>query len=226
MLVALVLLFVALLAVHEAGASLHDYVNVEFPRDALMFRKSGMYGPNDAPAGEGQSSFIKIDLTLARAEPEYHGESIKAQIAIFDESNWDKVGIKGKTAEGATETVYCCTSDLVKSGACTEPMTLIFRPDADAGSYLTTVEFPVDPESKERTTKVRAEGRFEIPFKGVKVLLFATCNDLAGTIIINGQTEWKNPYGYLPGELYGFLVRFFGRRAGGRAAHVAATETH
>jgi hypothetical protein len=46
----------------------------------------------------------------------------------------------------------------------------------------------------------------------MKYVLFASCNDLTGQITINGHTEWKNPYGYLPGELHG-LLSFFAKMA-------------
>ena len=40
-------------------------------------------------------------------------------------------------------------------------------------------------------------------------MLFASCNPRAGGIEVRGDTEWLNPYGYLPGDLYGNLP-FFG----------------
>lgn len=46
---------------------------------------------------------------------------------------------------------------------------------------------------------------FPITQTGLYYLMFSSCNELTGDVIISGETEWVNPYGYLPGELYGFL---------------------
>ena len=38
--------------------------------------------------------------------------------------------------------------------------------------------------------------------------MFSSCNELTQDVYINGVTEWKNPYGYLPGQLYASLGFF------------------
>jgi hypothetical protein len=58
------------LSILLTNAALHEYKDVVLPRDVLMFRKSGMFSPHDTPEGEGQESFIKVDLTFKRTVPE------------------------------------------------------------------------------------------------------------------------------------------------------------
>jgi len=174
-----------------------------------MFRRSGMYGPDDTPQGEGNPSFIKVDLVLRRENPEYHGEPIIVQLAVFDQEVWDKgLGEKLRNKNGEIEQVYCCTQELVAAKVCDEPMTLILKEDKSEGTYVTNIEFLPDPNDKKKTQEQSKQITFSIPYKGLKYLLFSSCNDMAGQISIDGKTEWKNPYGYLPGELFGFLGFF------------------
>jgi hypothetical protein len=192
--------------------AIHEYNGVELPKDALMYHRSGMYGPDDTPEGKGEPAFIKVDLTLARQDPDYHGEKIKVQLAVFDQEVWDNgLGLKVKNKNGELELVHCCTAELVLSGVCEEAMTLILSQDATQGTYIYDIEF-TPQEVSNMTGPVRVEARFDVPHKGLRYLLISSCNDMTGTVIISGKTEWRNPYGYLPGDLFGFLS-FFSRLA-------------
>ncbi|KAH9245984.1 hypothetical protein BASA81_016525 [Batrachochytrium salamandrivorans] len=51
----------------------------------------------------------------------------------------------------------------------------------------------------------RIDRTFPITSTGLKYLLISSCNELTGSVVLDGKTEWKNPFGYLPGELHGFL---------------------
>eukprot|EP00611_Tribonema_gayanum_P014406 TRINITY_DN2577_c2_g2_i2.p2 TRINITY_DN2577_c2_g2~~TRINITY_DN2577_c2_g2_i2.p2 ORF type:complete len:229 (+),score=90.90 TRINITY_DN2577_c2_g2_i2:156-842(+) len=41
------------------------------------------------------------------------------------------------------------------------------------------------------------------------IVLFANCNPVNGRLLLNGHTEWVNPYGYLPGEYYHAMPFYF-----------------
>ena len=211
---ALLLLVVALVAVsNQAEAALHEYRDVVLPRDTLMYRRSGMFSPTDTPEDKGEPSFIKLDLTFERTTPEYHGETVALQVAVFDETVWNtKLGAIVKTPEGVEERVYCCTKELIKQGACEQEATLILREDVEAGTYIHDVVFSPLPNDDKSTGPVRMSRKFPIPTTGMKVVLFAACNELVGQVKINGFSEWRNPYGYLPGELFG-LLPFFSKMA-------------
>ena len=55
------------------------------------------------------------------------------------------------------------------------------------------------------TGSVYLEKTFPINKKGMYYLMFSSCNELTGEVLISGETVWLNPFGFLPGELYGFL---------------------
>ena len=44
---------------------------------------------------------------------------------------------------------------------------------------------------------------------GIHVFGLANCNDDLGTITFEGKSIWMNPYGHLPGDVYGYLP-FYG----------------
>ncbi len=70
---------------------------------------------------------------------------------------------------------------------------------AEADSEMDKSEF------KSTTDAVTVERTFPIESKGMYYLMFSSCNELTGEVLISGTVEWMNPYGYLPGELYGFM---------------------
>src|SRR5689334_8974718 len=73
--------------------ALHKYDDLDLDVDTVMYRRAGMFGPSDTPSHFGEDSFIKIDLKFERTIPESHGEKISMQLAIFDESAWENIGI-------------------------------------------------------------------------------------------------------------------------------------
>lgn len=201
----LALLLLLLLALQcDVLGAIHEYNDVLLPKDSLMFRHSGMFGSTAK-----HESFIKVDLKLTREEgsasaDELGGEKLKVQLAIFDKSMWDKgLGVFVNNVDtGLEEHMFCCTQELVHDKVCDEPFTLILKENPANGVYLHTVDFS-------QAEVQRIDRTFPIPIKGLKYLMISSCNDMTGTVRINGRTEWKNPYGYLPGELHGFL--FFTR---------------
>jgi Lung seven transmembrane receptor len=48
-------------------------------------------------------------------------------------------------------------------------------------------------------------GKMEQKESGHYVVLFANCNDYGREILVEGMSVWKSVYGYLPGELFGFM---------------------
>ena len=51
--------------------------------------------------------------------------------------------------------------------------------------------------------------KFNVKVTGIHVFGLANCNDDLGTITFHGKSIWMNPYGHLPGDVYGYLP-FFG----------------
>lgn len=196
------LVVLAVLAVVAHGA-IHEYDGVVLPKDTLMYRRSGMF----LAKRKDTESFIKVDLKLARAADapplqDLEGEKLKVQLAVFDESVWNHgLGVFIKNPKtGEQEHIFCCTQELVNDKVCEEPFTLILHEDAKHGTFLYTVDLAHNDEGVGRIDRT-----FPITSTGLKYLLISSCNELTGSVVINGKTEWKNPFGYLPGELHGFL---------------------
>lgn len=46
--------------------------------------------------------------------------------------------------------------------------------------------------------------KYKIHKSGIYSILIANCDAVNGVdILVTGEARWMNPYGYLPGELYG-----------------------
>lgn len=46
--------------------------------------------------------------------------------------------------------------------------------------------------------------KYKVKKSGLYSLLLANCDATnAIDILVTGETKWMNPYGYLPGEIYG-----------------------
>ncbi len=72
---------------------------------------------------------------------------------------------------------------------------------------------------KHRLVNIPATGEYDSNLKygkfeeqegtsGKYAVVFANCNDAGRPVIVEGVTEWKSRYGYLPGDLFG-LMNFF-----------------
>lgn len=61
-------------------------------------------------------------------------------------------------------------------------------------------------------TSASLSKRVLIRSSGVHYLVLSSCEPRTGAVAFSGRTVWKNPYGYLPAELFPFLP-FFGQVA-------------
>ena len=57
-------------------------------------------------------------------------------------------------------------------------------------------------------TSVALSQRVLVRQSGVHYLLLSSCEPHTGVVRFSGRTAWRNPFGYLPGELYPFLPFF------------------
>lgn len=104
-----------------------------------------------------------------------------------------------------TDHEFCCTDELVIAGYCSEKNKIILPsnlPEAFVHS------FQVKPDVKTSLDSMDLV-HYEISKTGVVILLMAECNPNLPAIKITGSIESKDPYGFLPADLYVNLP-FFG----------------
>lgn len=116
--------------------------------------------------------------------------------------NWVELGIGAKTAAG--EISYCCSSEAVDLGLCVASSVgrMILETEKFSGHHL-MVNIPADTDYD--AYGFHKFGLFEekeSSSSGKYAVVFANCNDYGRAVMIQGETEWKSHFGYLPGELF------------------------
>eukprot|EP00903_Cladosiphon_okamuranus_P006662 g6504.t1 len=189
----------------------------------LIYRESGMFAPGNgllelgAGGGDGES-FIRLTELTFQANgtglclPGPNGEigdncpreTGHVEIAIFEQHSFGHVGISVDDRK-----YYCCDESAQMAGACYESQsgTLLLSDNTDIWWHQKLDLAPGVPTSLDH------EELYRVPETGMYVVLVGNCDPQTDTIVIGGHSEWKNPYGYLPGEEYGYLPFFFGLAA-------------
>jgi Lung seven transmembrane receptor len=155
----------------------------------------------------------QLQFTANDAISESDDRTSKIDIAIFQlpsqcastGCDWSKLGVgKRKTETG--EVFWCCSDESIGEGYCSKNDT--GRLLIDTRRYrgdLFTLQVPQQGIFSETLQ----QGKTIKQLSGAYVLLYANCNDKGRPIYITGQSTWKSKHGYLPGELYGFMM-FYG----------------
>jgi len=206
----MIILFFLILARHVYG--LKYKVEEGAFADPMIFASyrsltgMAMFSPEDAPAkgspGSGES-FVQADFDFTRTNSKSEGV---AQIAILPDKDLSNVGtlIEGRN-------FFCCTPEIKNraDGCRTDDdlHKLIVSHELKANGYgpetYKMVHFGADESS------VKVNWRYSVQSTGLHIFVVAVCDPSIGTVEFTGETIWMNPYGHLPGELYGFLP-FYG----------------
>jgi len=189
----------------------------------LRFRQSGMYAPHDAPSktapGNGHSFIDLGDMKLFPAPHEVQGYGRSGatfvDVAVFESRHFDEIGVE---SDGVKH--YCCTAEQRSLTGCHPLRSLIVNEAHHTNGSIDLIRIPVPLEEGSEPVTVADHAymlpgrkpyhKYKVKSTGLYTVLLANCDDTdAADILVQGQTEWMNPYGYLPGELYG-MMPFFG----------------
>jgi len=165
-----------------------------------------MYGPDSSPAagppGNGDS-YIQAQFQFTRQNSNKAGT---AQLAVLPDKDLENVGtlIEGRN-------FFCCTSEILnRAEGCRSKQDLnklIVGHQLKVNGYgpesYKIVEFGADQ------TDISVDWSYKVQSTGLHIFVVAVCDPQVGTVEFSGDTTWMNPYGHLPGELYGFLP-FYG----------------
>lgn len=106
---------------------------------------------------------------------------------------------------------FCCTETLFQQhiDGCDEVGSLIIKGDSANYKVMDAFFRPAHPMSAEL---VGLDGRFDVKTTSEHILIIANCDSRLSEYVteVSGMGEWMNPYGYLPGRLFGFLPFYFG----------------
>lgn len=197
-----------------ARANIYTYESQLLAVDDVEYRRVGMWAPADLPHRHGGAivdASISVDLAFRRSDARRSG---LVQVTLFNAEQMPRVGAVLNTG-GGTRRAFCCTSALVKKvPGCDAAGQIIVAPppaSADGEAHkrhhhevsVHDVAFPPN------ASDAHLSQRLLVKQSGIHYLLLSSCEPRTGSVRFSGRTEWRNPHGYLPGELYPYLP-FFG----------------
>lgn len=165
--------------------------------------------PSVGPPGNGQS-YLKHDLVFTRFDDGsvlYRpNDPTTMEVFVLRQTDFMKLGYE-RTVQSPSgpqgQQVFCCDEEAKVAGLCDKLNTLITAEMPTPAIFRTEIEI-LPAQSGHLAVKV------EFPDKDLYVSVFASCNSRTGLLQVDGTTTWLNPYGYLPGEKYGYMVFFEG----------------
>lgn len=205
--------------VPAASAGIFPYIEKDLEPAHLIYREAGMFAPGKgfleigAGGGDGKS-FIRLTELKFEAgglgmcpitdDGEYSSSCTAktghVELAIFEQKSFGDVGVAINDTR-----YYCCDQAALQMKACKQDQTgQLLLPVPSAIMWHRRLELPPGIGTSLEHTDV-----FRVFETGMYVVLMGNCDAETGPILIDGHSEWKNPYGYLPGEVYGCLPFFF-----------------
>jgi len=187
-------------------------VEVETPMQGFSYRTlngMAMFKPDEAPLsgppGNGQSYIefknIKVDRTDIREE----FEAAAIQLLVLPDYDVNSIGV-----DRMGQNFFCCTPTIKQTqeyAECKEDSQLnkliSTLSSYDESNYV-LVEF-----DKDQKHQYLPEWKYNVKESQIHIIAVAVCDARVGEVTLTGITEWMNPYGHLPAQLYGFLP-FYG----------------
>jgi len=208
-------LFIKLVLLFQVVQCIVYTVEVKQPMVGFSYRTlngMAMYSPKDAPLsgppGDGRS-FIKFkNFQFDRIDELGKYEAAALQLIVLPHYDVKSIGINHKG-----ENVFCCTSTIMNQGKYNE-----CKDESHLNRLITKIKSYDNAEDGNYKLVEFAEGvkhvkipEWNYPVKESKVhmIAVAVCDARVGEVTLSGETEWMNPYGHLPAQLYGFLP-FYG----------------
>lgn len=182
---------------------------LHFPETSLqtgvpqLKRVVEMYAKKDSPSiskpGNGKP-YIKAQFDFKT----FDGLPVNGAIQIMIMQSWtlDSIGYEDHAAGADLE--FCCTSQMMRQSVdgCSNVNELIVTDKDGLDVYSIFAKF-----DGEATTSVSE--RYYVKSTGPHIMIISNCDPNVGEVIVSGVGEWMNPFGYLPGRVYGFLP-FYG----------------
>lgn len=191
---ALALSLLLALFVVAATAGNIEFVEKELGDNETLRLKVAIVTVEDAWVGDN-APFLEINQSFTQETP----QPAKIDVLMYYSGRADSIGYVNE--DGAI--THCCTAELVLEQVCSEVGTPIILDDEHV--VANEVVF-TGVAGEEPTLRLKNEG---FTVSGIYYIKYYNCPDTAGTVIINGDVSWINPFGHLSADLYPYLW-FFG----------------
>lgn len=174
---------------------------------------------NESSAAVGVASQKLIDELDFPTSDYTHAGFIQA--TILQAQDLDLLGLPDAESPLSSIETYCCTPFYVDQGMCVEDDLGAIIIDRNVSAFdIWTYDLPLLPrrsgseptkwverQSAHRLDRAEAQrATYNVRSTGEHVLILSHCDPTLNTeVAVSGLTEWRNPFGYLPGRLFGFL---------------------
>ncbi|XP_062003817.1 uncharacterized protein LOC133721266 [Rosa rugosa] len=212
-----------ILIINGCNASIHEYRNEAFTpqSNAFFFHggSEGLYASKVVDSSSSSSSsssdthvkgksFIRFEsVTFVRTKESANKQNEMQQSTGLVEAII--LEVKDRARIGASflkSNLICCTRNLSEDGQCMAAGEVVIHKNPDNPEWPRRIQTFFNGKNEE--AKMKSE-TVEIKSSGMYYLYFMFCNpELKGTLI-KGRTDWRNPYGYLPGKMSP-LMTFYG----------------
>jgi hypothetical protein len=181
-------------------AAIYDFNLDLVDSTTYIYSEGPMFVKTNTPMGK-EDAKISLDLSLSSDGTKSNGE-INLNIIYFDADTTTYVGYGTDEADGSiiTRSDLCCTEDIQQAGLCTDIGKVWFNQElGDAApeffNYALTSQ-----QGSFTTEKI-------ITKIGEQYVAVVACG-VEQAFNIQGTITFKNPYGYLSGESFGFLPMY------------------
>lgn len=156
-------------------------------------------------------SLVAASAAEGSTEPRERKESAdpRIQVLVLRDPELTLKDFGSKSSSDPKFVDYCCTDDLFfkRVEGCDEIGTVIVKRNSvhKVMSAYFTKENPLEARLQ------GADAHYDVTHTGEHVLIVANCDARLGAFVstLRGSGVWKNPFGYLPGRLFGFLPFYF-----------------
>jgi len=184
-------------------------------QSALILSEGAMYPSHHGPFGTDGVSTIALDASITAEPPLSPGSfatNVNLWTAFLDDTNRGAVGHVREDSDGYLVYDYCCTPLLKGDGLCGPNVQiggLIVYPDLAPNPISVNLTQIVSPSSG-----VPLVASHEVERLGRQYALLVACDASSSsrplpTLTLDLSASFLNPYGYLPGQVYG-LMPFYG----------------
>ena len=176
----------------------------KFPEDGMKVTEPLQGGyfhyaqPMYSSENKGSNAFIAFELEMHRSAEDGTTQFQPATVEVIvleSKSSYD-IGLDSSDPDS----IVCCTRERMAQNVpgCTQPNTLIVNSNPQS-VWRKSINLPVSGES------ISFHEIYDIASSNFHQVVISKCSPSSDNFVVTGSFEFKNAYGYLPGQLYAYL---------------------
>ena len=186
------------------------YADHEIIKLEPEYIKIPKYAKGDAPNWAPGNGHTFIDLSELSVKTLCHGSDkmMNNSLSVCGPTTFSLLMFKETTDKSWMdywpENSFCCSKSSVNSGLCHfEQLNTLIVPVNLPGAFLQT--FTIQNGETTKFSHDPTITHHDIKETGMYILLMGNCGASSSNVLMSGQIESMDPYGYLPADLFGNL---------------------